>query len=33
MAVPLVFQSRLLTTLWWVTLLAVFLPETVRRFG
>ena len=29
MAVPLVFQSRLLTTLWWVTLLAVFLPETV----
>ena len=29
MSVPLVFQSPLFTTLWWVTLLAVFLPETV----
>jgi protein-S-isoprenylcysteine O-methyltransferase Ste14 len=29
MSVPLVFQSPLFRTLWWVTLLAVFLPETV----
>jgi len=29
MTVPLVFQSPQLTTIWWVTLLAVFLPETV----
>jgi protein-S-isoprenylcysteine O-methyltransferase len=29
MTAPLAFQSPQLTTLWWVTLLAVFLPETV----
>ncbi len=29
MTVPLAFQSPLLTTIWWMTLLAVFLPETV----
>jgi protein-S-isoprenylcysteine O-methyltransferase Ste14 len=29
MTVPLAFQSPLLTTIWWVTLLAVFLPEFV----
>jgi protein-S-isoprenylcysteine O-methyltransferase Ste14 len=29
MTAPLAFQSPLLTTVWWLTLLAVFLPETV----
>lgn len=29
MSVPLVFQSPLFTTFWWVTLAAVFLPEMV----
>jgi protein-S-isoprenylcysteine O-methyltransferase Ste14 len=29
MSVPLAFQSPQLTTIWWMTLLAVFLPEIV----
>jgi hypothetical protein len=29
MTVPPAFQSALLRTLWWATLMAVFLPETV----